>query len=376
MPRRHQPQPRINSKHPGTSSPSGEPPSSSSPPSQRPPTRTPGEQGRQPGPHHGKIKAPQIVATPRDLGQMLQQRNDIPDIGPNGMRRQATLQPQMPLEVVNRPSQHSRQPHSRAKQAGPHRLRIRHKRTHCAAPFTWSSIATHGEQADTADAHARIRPAIRPNHTHPRPHPPTAQPSRPPAHIRRQIPTSEANQQPGPPHHWTATPHRATCLQASRARTRLDAHQLSQTPDQPAPNQAHAKLDAHQLSQTPDQPAPNQAHAKLDAHQFRQAPGRQAPDQVRAWSGNRQVRHASPGGEVCRERALACRVRLQGRCQRPCGHGWLPSQAAELNSALVGQWRLDWFWICSVRCYRVAAPAGFAALRLACWFQARQKRLI
>jgi len=98
MLRRHQPQPGINSKQPAPSTPSGEPPSSSSPPSQRPTTRTTSKQRSKPGPHHSKIKATQVSATPRDLGQMLQQRNNIPDIGPNGMRRQATLQHQMPLK--------------------------------------------------------------------------------------------------------------------------------------------------------------------------------------------------------------------------------------------------------------------------------------
>ena len=158
MPGRHQPQPGINSKPPTPSSPSGKPPSSSSPPSQRPTTRASGEQRRKPGPHHSKIKATQVSTTSGDPGQVLQQRNDISDIGPNGMRRQATFQRQMPLKVVNRPPERSRQPHSRAKQAGPHRLRIRHKRTHCAAALTWSSIATQRQQPHISKARARYSP--------------------------------------------------------------------------------------------------------------------------------------------------------------------------------------------------------------------------
>jgi len=140
MPRRHQPQPRINSKQPGPSSPGCKTPSSSSPPSQRPTAGTPAEQRRKPGPHHTKIKATQAGATPSDLGQMLQQRDNIPDVGPNGMHRQATLQRQMPLKVINRPPQHSRQSPSRAKQAGPHRLRVRH-REH-TAPALWRGQAS------------------------------------------------------------------------------------------------------------------------------------------------------------------------------------------------------------------------------------------
>jgi hypothetical protein len=91
---------------------------------------------------------------------MLQQRNNVPDIGPNGMRRQATLQRQMPLKVVDHPPKRSRQPHSRAKQAGPHRLRIRHKRTHCAAHKTWSSIATQGQRHGISQANARYNPNV------------------------------------------------------------------------------------------------------------------------------------------------------------------------------------------------------------------------